>query len=140
MTAQIKLTTAAQRNVDETSTDVAADIAALRAGKTPGALLADCLDGADDDRIEGWREYVAAVAAAAGVEAGEDEPSDDALLDAIAARRVDDAMRALIAGETTLEVDYDTLESWGDDTVAWIESKGLTVDTTDTEIVTISAE
>lgn len=68
MSKQVKLTTAAQRNVDETSTDVAADIAALRVGKTAGALLSECLDGADDDRIEGWREYVAAVANAAGVE------------------------------------------------------------------------
>lgn len=64
--SQIKLTAAAQQNVTETSTDVDADIAALRNGThTEESLLAHCLDGADDDRVQGWNEYVAAVVAAA---------------------------------------------------------------------------
>ncbi len=53
--------------MEETSTDVAADVARLRSGEiTRDALLAECLDGADEDRVEGWREYVEAVSAAAG--------------------------------------------------------------------------
>lgn len=30
------------------------------------ALLAVCLDGADDDRVQGWRDYVNALAVVAG--------------------------------------------------------------------------
>jgi hypothetical protein len=41
---------------------VAADLDALRSGKrTAETLLAHCLDGADEDREEGWREYVDAL-------------------------------------------------------------------------------
>jgi len=62
------MTIAAARNLEETGTDVAADLAALRAGTmTRDALLAHCLNGADEDRVEGWREYVEAVSAAAQV-------------------------------------------------------------------------
>lgn len=58
----IKFSKAAQENIDETSTDVAADLAALRSGQhTRESLLAHCLDGADDDRAEGWRDYVSAL-------------------------------------------------------------------------------
>ena len=64
----ITLTKAAQDNVDEAGIDPADDIAALRLGKeTPEGLLSYCLEGADDDRVTGWREYVAAVVAAAWV-------------------------------------------------------------------------
>jgi hypothetical protein len=64
----IQFSPAAQANVDETGSDVAADIAALRSrAHTRESLLAHCLDGADEDRAEGWREYVAAVCEAAGV-------------------------------------------------------------------------
>ena len=60
------LTRAAALNVAETGIDVSDDVARLRRGATDAeALLAECLDGADDDRVEGWRDYVLAVAAAA---------------------------------------------------------------------------
>lgn len=62
----IKLTTDAQRNVEEAGINPMDDVTALRSGEqTRESLLAACLDGADDDRVEGWRDYVAAVAAAA---------------------------------------------------------------------------
>jgi hypothetical protein len=48
--------------VEETGADVGEDMEALRSGKhTPESLLAFCLDGADDDRVQGWRDYVAAL-------------------------------------------------------------------------------
>lgn len=62
-----KFTPAALACIAETGADHAADLAALRAGRTtPAALLAHCLDGADDDRAEGWRDYVSALETAAG--------------------------------------------------------------------------
>ena len=68
MSTTIRLTPAAQALVDETGCDPQDDIDALRAGThTEESLLAYCLDGADEDREEGWREYVAAVVAAAEV-------------------------------------------------------------------------
>ncbi len=62
----IKLSQAAQANVDETGADPLADVAALRSGEhTSESLLAHCLNGADSDRRRGWREYVASVTAEA---------------------------------------------------------------------------
>jgi hypothetical protein len=55
----MKFTHAAQQNIEETGADWQADLADLRSGRrTPAALLAHCLDGADPDREHGWREYV----------------------------------------------------------------------------------
>lgn len=49
-----------------TPREVARDVDDVRAGYlTRAALLALCLDGAEDDRIPGWHSYVAAVVAAA---------------------------------------------------------------------------
>lgn len=59
------LTPAALANLEETGTDWREDMAALRCGgTTEEALLEHCLDGADEDRVEGWREYVSALVAA----------------------------------------------------------------------------
>lgn len=61
------LTTAAVEVLEETGcTDatVDADFAALVGDGA--ALLESCLDGADDDRVAGWTEYVEALAAASG--------------------------------------------------------------------------
>jgi hypothetical protein len=61
----IKFTQAAQENIEETRCDVDADLAALRSGAhTRESLLSHCLDGADADREQGWREYVEALGAA----------------------------------------------------------------------------
>jgi hypothetical protein len=66
---KIQFSQAAQENIDETGSDVEADLAALRSGEnTPESLLAHCLNQADEDREQGWREYVAALAAATTVE------------------------------------------------------------------------
>jgi hypothetical protein len=55
----ITFTAAATTNLIETGVDWASDWRALKAGETtPEALLEDCLAGADEDRAEGWREYV----------------------------------------------------------------------------------
>jgi hypothetical protein len=62
-TMTIKLTPAAQKNVDETGIDPQADITLLRrAGITKDELLKRCLNGADPDRIDGWYEYVETLA------------------------------------------------------------------------------
>lgn len=48
--------------------DVDSDLAALLSGTlTSEALLERCLDEADDDRVDGWRDYVSSLAEAAGV-------------------------------------------------------------------------
>jgi hypothetical protein len=47
---------------------VTADVENVRAGRVHvGDLLAECLDGAGESEASGWREYVEAVADAAGV-------------------------------------------------------------------------
>jgi hypothetical protein len=62
-TTAITLSPAAQLNVEETGCDPLDDLAALRDGRhTAASLLALCLDGADEDRVTGWREYVDALA------------------------------------------------------------------------------
>ncbi len=59
--AKFGLTNAARDNVDETGIDPKADVQSLRDGETEESLLARCLDQADDDRAEGWRDYVSAL-------------------------------------------------------------------------------
>ena len=55
---------AALENIQETAADWPRDLAALISGRlTPAALLAHCLDGADDDRVQGWHDYVGTLAA-----------------------------------------------------------------------------
>ena len=62
MNNAIKFSHAAQTNIEETGADVAADLSALADGShTRESLLAHCLDGADADREQGWREYVDAL-------------------------------------------------------------------------------
>lgn len=57
---------AALEAIEETSADWKRDLLALRHGATTAeTLLAKCLDGADDDRAEGWRDYVSALMVAA---------------------------------------------------------------------------
>lgn len=68
----VHMTEAAAECVRETSVDVDVDVAAIRVeiGRSgieaaERNLRAHCLDGADDDRVDGWLEYVAAIMAAA---------------------------------------------------------------------------
>ncbi len=62
--AGVTLSLAAAQNVEETGVDVAADLDSLRSGLlTSAALLDACLDGAADDREQGWRDYVSALSA-----------------------------------------------------------------------------
>jgi hypothetical protein len=73
----VHMSQAAAECVRETSgADVAADVAAIRCEiRRSGVEIAEsnlrahCLDGAKDDRVDGWLEYVAAVMGAA-----QDEP------------------------------------------------------------------
>lgn len=63
--ARPDFTDAALENIDETSADWESDLLELRAGKiTREKLLETCLDGAEPDRVKGWRDYVAALVAA----------------------------------------------------------------------------
>jgi hypothetical protein len=58
----VKLSPAAQANVEETGIAPMDDVDNVRAGcYTREQLLAHCLDGADADRVKGWTEYVDAV-------------------------------------------------------------------------------
>lgn len=58
----IRFTKAAQECIDETGIDFMLDVQRLREGSvTVSALQAECLDGADDDRHQGWSDYVNAV-------------------------------------------------------------------------------
>ncbi len=67
-TETITMTDAAQRNVEETNCDVQLDLWELRNGKTtPAKLLVDCYFGADDDRLQGWSEYVSTLTSLAGL-------------------------------------------------------------------------
>lgn len=58
--ANLFFSAASLENIQETGCDVQADLTALVQGSTTeDALLEHCLDGADEDRETGWREYVA---------------------------------------------------------------------------------
>ena len=61
MANDIKFTPAALANIDETGTNWRTDVAGLLAGTTREELLEHCLDGAEEDRVEGWHDYVEAV-------------------------------------------------------------------------------
>ena len=62
---RILLTHAALANIAETGFDPQTDVLRLMAGSmTEDELLAECLDGADMDRVQGWHDYVDAVALA----------------------------------------------------------------------------
>lgn len=62
----VTLTAAAEECRQEVPCSVADDVADLRAGAfTRDELLAMCLDGADEDRVQGWHDYVDAICAAA---------------------------------------------------------------------------
>ena len=59
---KLKLSPAAQKNVEETSTNPLNDIERLMVGEiTADDLLIECLHQSDTDRIQGWKEYCAAV-------------------------------------------------------------------------------
>lgn len=71
--AGVPLTKAAAENLQAVAAtkaaqaaEVAQDVSALRRGeKTPAQLLAYCLDGAEPEYVQGWRDYVSAIEAAA---------------------------------------------------------------------------
>ena len=63
----IDLSMAARENAAETSADPFDDFVRVRKGRADRASLTEeCLDGADEDRVAGWRQYVDAVLSAAG--------------------------------------------------------------------------
>ena len=64
----LRFSSAAQECIDETGTDPIDDVDSLRrntlslgADRAKSRLLADVLDGADDDRKQGWYQYVDAI-------------------------------------------------------------------------------
>ncbi len=60
----IRFTKSAQECIDETGIDFMADVHRLREGTVGAmALILECLDGVDDDRHQGWYDYVDAVVA-----------------------------------------------------------------------------
>ena len=59
----VTMTRAAAENVLETGTNVTADVEAARCLQS--SWQEECLDGADEDRLQGWRDYIDAVMAAA---------------------------------------------------------------------------
>jgi hypothetical protein len=64
----IEFTAAALENIEESglADSVEDDVQKIRDGRLiRESLLLACLDGAEDDRVQGWRDYVAAVCATA---------------------------------------------------------------------------
>ena len=60
---KIHMTKAARANVEEVGSRPILDVQHLRKGIiTREELLAECLNGADVDRVQGWHDYVEAVA------------------------------------------------------------------------------
>ncbi len=60
--AGVTMTRAAARNVEECGFDPAIDVEAARAGhETYDSLLDLCLRGAEQDRHQGWVDYVDAI-------------------------------------------------------------------------------
>lgn len=130
--AGVKMTKAAAQNVEETGTDVAVDLHEVRGGKSAARLLAECIDGAEQDRVQGWREYVDAVVAVAS----------DTLAQAILtiSRRAHDAtLRAMLTGEYVLVLTHAEADDLGDEAMDWCRAKGLSVDTSG-DAVTIRAK
>jgi hypothetical protein len=67
-------TYAAIENIEETGADWSHDLDRLREGETtPEALLDFCLDGAGEDRVQGWRDYVDGLVAIIPVHDPEEE-------------------------------------------------------------------
>ena len=70
--AGIEFTHAAAANIEEVGIDadeIQRDVRSISNGDSSEyALLGRCLAGADPDRVEGWRHYVAAIVAAAAAE------------------------------------------------------------------------
>ena len=59
-----RFTRAAHEAIAETGGDYGTDLHSLRTGAlTAETLLAACLNGADPDRVQGWKEYVSALVA-----------------------------------------------------------------------------
>ena len=60
--ATLRFSRAALVNIEETSADWRRDLSDIVSGETTaGELLAQCLDGADSDRAQGWHDYVDAL-------------------------------------------------------------------------------
>ena len=58
----IELSKAAIENVEECGVEVWDDLDQIRAGRwTRETLLEHCLNGADEDRVAGWHDYVDAL-------------------------------------------------------------------------------
>ncbi len=73
----IEMSVAAAERVAECGVDVHSDVSRVRRGRvTEADLLAECLDGADPDREQGWNDYVTAVVCAS-VEASSPELTRD---------------------------------------------------------------
>jgi hypothetical protein len=54
-----KFTSAALENIEETDCEALDDLAKIRDGRlNRETLLLACLDGAEPDRVQGWRDYV----------------------------------------------------------------------------------
>jgi len=70
--AGIEFTSDAAENIEETGIDadeIQRDVRSICNGDSSEYdLLGRCLDGADPDRVPGWRDYVSAIVAAAAVE------------------------------------------------------------------------
>lgn len=53
-----KFSAAALENIEETDCDAISDLTKIKDGRLDfDSLLAACLDGADHDRVQGWRDY-----------------------------------------------------------------------------------
>ena len=57
-----RFTNEANANIDEMCTDYKYDLERItELGWTPEEILAECIEGADEDRVQGWHDYVDAL-------------------------------------------------------------------------------
>ena len=74
---QFKFSHDALSSIEETGCDPDADLQALVTGtQTPAGLWAHCVDGADDDRLDGWKDYFSEVIIAYEAATGADVDVD----------------------------------------------------------------
>jgi hypothetical protein len=120
----IKLSFQARQNARETGCDPLKDAVDLRAGVlTRDELLAECLNGADEDRVAGWHDYVAEVAEyASTLVAPRTNPPSEAYMLLVAAQ--DDPS---YIGEHAPSLCADEHQDWVEETSYWRFSDGSAI-------------
>lgn len=99
-----KFSKAALECIEETDPEVLADMDKVRSGLlSRETLLMACLDGADDDRTRGWRDYVDEIVRVAQspsiIEIVSGEGEGEGVIEAYDGKRTAKALLSRLAGE-----------------------------------------